>query len=220
MQRKQFTLIELLVVIAIIAILAAILLPALNNARVRARGIQCVGNLKQCSLGMTQYTDDNGGYVPLDTQVAAPWARWQDHLLPYVLPAVCNNPNDFVGNAPKRNSIYIKNNVPLGPFKCAAQTLAGITDSAKHYGMNYNFREFAPERPMSLKIVKNKNFSVRLLFGDAQSTRLNVGLSYFDLERHQKFANLVFADGHCESVRILDIPTTVSNPAARYFWKD
>ena len=56
---RKFTLIELLVVIAIIAILAAILMPALSSARERGRSSQCVNNLKQCALGMQLYTEDH-----------------------------------------------------------------------------------------------------------------------------------------------------------------
>ena len=66
-KRKYFTLIELLVTIGIIGILAAILLPALNSARERAKQIACIGNLKQLGLALNMYLSDNRFIMPYCT---------------------------------------------------------------------------------------------------------------------------------------------------------
>ena len=63
-EQTGFTLIELLVVVAIIALLAAILIPAINQARDAAEKVVCSGHLNQFGLAFYQFADDNGGVLP------------------------------------------------------------------------------------------------------------------------------------------------------------
>ena len=77
-KQRKFTLIELLVVVAIIAILAGLLLPALNNARARGRAILCVSNSKQVSLHLKAYTND-----------------YNEWLVPYTFQPMYNNGSSF-----------------------------------------------------------------------------------------------------------------------------
>ncbi len=82
-RRSGFTLIELLVVVAIIAVLASLLLPALRNARFKARSLTCMGNIRQWGIATTMFVGDHGRY-PLPMWNAGV-SGWLDEIYPYIL---------------------------------------------------------------------------------------------------------------------------------------
>ena len=121
-----FTLIELLVVIAIIAILASMLLPALQNAREQGKKITCINNLKQVFSGLAQYAGDYGYYPAAKPKVVegCNWQWWYFRVAPYV--GMNPQPKTWEEASSIRNG---------GVFKCASLPTDGTLEFCG-YSMN------------------------------------------------------------------------------------
>jgi prepilin-type N-terminal cleavage/methylation domain-containing protein/prepilin-type processing-associated H-X9-DG protein len=135
-EERGFTLIELLVVIAIIAILASMLLPALARAKIKAKSVASLNNLRQISLGMTLYRDDHNGRFPghsLPPVTGQARVRWADLVYPYM-----QNVEVYLspGLHPEETAFMKK---PFAHTAPGGVETAGFTRYYGGYGFNYQY---------------------------------------------------------------------------------
>ena len=132
--RRGFTLIELLVVIAIIAILAAMLLPALASAKEKARRIICVNNLRQCSLAASLYGNDNADNLFPGRRNASDWFTL--NITNAIYEALTNQYGDKIFDCPNLYPVHLPGitDDPNGRF----QTGAGYYIGYEYLGVKKN----------------------------------------------------------------------------------
>ena len=208
--KKNFTLIELLVVIAIIAILAGMLLPALNSARDKAKMIYCANNQKQIGLSIISYSDDNRFMPPVVYTPVSAIYRWTRLLLPYFS-------GKEYGNVSAANDIKRMMN-----FICPADRVVRLNTVPKpcSYALNFEVQsgDLSGTKPsVSYAIIRRP--SETILTGERwdPNNDINNGLGG-DASRcgdfHGKLSNYLMADGHVAQLRRTE---TAANSG--YLWK-
>lgn len=209
---RGFTLIELLVVVSIIAILMAILMPALNRARASAQAVYCLSNLKQWGITTRMYIADSNGYFwphqnisPIAPTDTIPWNHYDNYARSMYLSELGRS-KWFLGQA-----------INGCPSKVQEIEHSSYTYRHWSYGLNYNLSNPSMNTTVC---IPAKELDIRLRPSDVPWMSDVVAIpsakiyyiGYYDSQAAARVgyvhsggtANVLYADGHGDAVRYLD----------------
>lgn len=201
--RRVFTLVELLIVIAVVAILASMLLPALNMARESGRRVLCVGNQKQLHLGYLGYMSDHNDWLLCDVRwQAGDFVSPSRGVLPTILPylgARDLSKEALAANASLRRTLTC----PSNPDKLAYAN--SITPTNISYGLNVFLADIVDFNRVRFNAKIAGRAASIVVLTDMRDTfdefvfPLDPTKSYdWPNPRHNSGVNLLFMDGHVE----------------------
>ncbi len=226
-KRKNFTLIELLVVIAMIAILAGMLLPALNKAREKGKQAACISLFKQFGYAFRMYLDDNKDWLPPIRDYGSPekflfsLEERSTFLGPYLMKTT---KNQHIG--------LLSNSLPT-KFVCPSASIPSGWTQTYTYAINnhfYNVGLGGADAGKSLRYTSFKKPSVTLFMGEVQMEN-NFQINYFNpltsagnasalpmYFRHSGSSVVLHGDMHVRSYVYRDIPFRPGGYLNLFWW--